>query len=264
MAVSAVHLSHLGLVTEALNPNTDCMVQDDLYKPDYYLSLLDFREQTLQRLKKFCEQRFFSTADYTKGAACMSFAIILHKTLQNLTPPAADPLKFQAGLECLALSDYSLSIKAGVHFTLCGGAIAKLGTQKHFDALFERLDTLDLPGCFGMTELGHGSNVMGLETQVCLAFSSLAQVLSLGQPLMQVCMQATYDADSQEFIIHTPADTASKFWIGGAAQHGRVRLQKSMLLCCLHMSTGLAEVATSCAEDKPVTSHQLLLTVKWL
>ena len=44
------------------------MLQDDLYKPDYYLSLPDFREVTLQRLKKFCEQRFFSTADYTRGA----------------------------------------------------------------------------------------------------------------------------------------------------------------------------------------------------
>ena len=31
-------------------------------------------------------------------------------------------------LETLAFCDYSLSIKAGVHFTLCGGTICKLGT----------------------------------------------------------------------------------------------------------------------------------------
>ncbi len=76
----------------------------------------------------------------------------------------ADPLRFMAGLETLASVDYSLCIKAGVHFTLCGGTIAKLGTAKHHAAFLPRLDTLDLPGCFGMTELGHGSNVMGIET----------------------------------------------------------------------------------------------------
>jgi acyl-CoA oxidase len=37
----------------------------------------------------------------------------------------------QAALECLSFCDYSLAIKSGVHFTLCGGTIAKLGTEKH-------------------------------------------------------------------------------------------------------------------------------------
>ena len=34
--------------------------------------------------------------------------------------------------------------------------------------------------------------------------------------------QATYDAATQEFVIHTPNDEASKFWIGGAGQHGKI------------------------------------------
>jgi hypothetical protein len=41
----------------------------------------------------------------------------------------ADPRRFMTGLECLAFVDYSLAIKAGVHFTLCGGTICKLGTK---------------------------------------------------------------------------------------------------------------------------------------
>ncbi len=58
-----------------------------------------------------------------------------------------------AALECLSWCDYSLGIKAGVHFTLCGGTICKLGTRKHHDALLPRLDTLDLTGSFSMTEV---------------------------------------------------------------------------------------------------------------
>jgi acyl-CoA oxidase len=34
-----------------------------------------------------------------------------------------------AALEVLAYVDYSLAIKAGVHYTLCGGTICKLGTK---------------------------------------------------------------------------------------------------------------------------------------
>jgi hypothetical protein len=60
------------------------------------------------------------------------------------------------------------------------------------------MDDLTLPGCYGMTELGHGSNVMGIETT------------------------AEYDPSTQVFVINTPNDDASKYWIGGAAQHGKV------------------------------------------
>ena len=42
-------------------------LQEPIYQPNHYLSLMEFREQTLQRLKKFTEQRFFSSRDYLRG-----------------------------------------------------------------------------------------------------------------------------------------------------------------------------------------------------
>jgi hypothetical protein len=42
-------------------------LQDDIYRPNYYQSLMEFREQTLQRLKKFVAQKFFSVRDYNSG-----------------------------------------------------------------------------------------------------------------------------------------------------------------------------------------------------
>lgn len=86
--------------------------------------------------------------------------------------------------------------------------------QKHHEKYLPLLDDLTLPGCFGMTELGHGSNVMGIETT------------------------AEYDAQAREFVINTPTDEASKFWIGGAAQHGKVRL-------CLHVEAAVQTCAFS-------------------
>ncbi|ODQ77453.1 hypothetical protein BABINDRAFT_163468 [Babjeviella inositovora NRRL Y-12698] len=48
-------------------------------------------------------------------------------------------------------------------------------------------------GCFGMTELAHGSNVAGVETT------------------------ATFDIATDEFVVTTPHVGATKWWIGGAA-----------------------------------------------
>ncbi|MEM9259938.1 MAG: acyl-CoA dehydrogenase family protein, partial [Bacteroidota bacterium] len=71
---------------------------------------------------------------------------------------------YSAAFETIAYHDLSMTIKFGVQFGLWGGAVANLGTKRHHDKYLKDTGTLDLPGCFAMTETGHGSNVRGLET----------------------------------------------------------------------------------------------------
>ena len=101
-------------------------------------------------------------------------------------------------IEMLAMSDLSLMVKAGVQWGLFGGAIENLGTERHHKAYVPRIISLDLLGCFAMTETGHGSDVQSLETT------------------------ATYDPSTQEFIIDSPTRTARKDYIGGAAETATV------------------------------------------
>lgn len=101
-------------------------------------------------------------------------------------------------IEMLAMSDLSLMVKAGVQWGLFGGAIENLGTERHHRAYIESIINLELLGCFAMTETGHGSDVQSLETT------------------------ATYDADTQEFVIDSPTPSARKDYIGGAAETATV------------------------------------------
>ncbi|HHH49498.1 MAG TPA: acyl-CoA oxidase, partial [Saprospiraceae bacterium] len=94
--------------------------------------------------------------------------------------------------EMLGYHDLSFAIKFGVQFGLFGGSVLWLGTKRHHDKYLKDIGTLDLPGCFAMTETGHGSNVRGLETTI------------------------TYDADTDEFIVHSPTEAAGKEFIGNA------------------------------------------------
>ena len=48
-------------------------------------------------------------------------------------------------------------MKFGVQFGLWGGSIHQLGTRRHHELYLRRIGSLDLPGCFAMTETGHGS-----------------------------------------------------------------------------------------------------------
>lgn len=111
---------------------------------------------------------------------------------------AADPAGAVASFETLAFGDLSLVVKYGVQFGLFGGSVLQLGTERHHERLLRAIGTLELPGCYAMTETAHGSNVRDLETT------------------------ATYDPDTDELVVHTPHPGAAKDYIGNAAAHGRM------------------------------------------
>jgi acyl-CoA oxidase len=100
--------------------------------------------------------------------------------------------------ETLGYGDLSLLVKFGVQFGLFGGSVYQLGTARHHDRWLGRIGRLELPGCYAMTEVGHGSNVRDLETV------------------------ARYLPDEDAFEVHTPHAAAQKDWIGNAALHGRM------------------------------------------
>lgn len=77
-----------------------------------------------------------------------------------------------------------------LHYGMFLVCLQKLGSREQ-NLLWEKdIKTLKKIGCYAQTELGHGSNVAGLETT------------------------ATLDLNTDEFIIHSPTVTSTKFWPG--------------------------------------------------
>ncbi|EGG21875.1 acyl-CoA oxidase [Cavenderia fasciculata] len=104
---------------------------------------------------------------------------------------------FCSAVEILGLYNNNLCTKMFVHYSLFGGTVTLLGTERH-EKYIDMVTNATHVGCFSMTEIGHGSNVRGLETT------------------------AKYDVKTQEFVIHSPTLSSHKFWIGGAGLHGRL------------------------------------------
>lgn len=109
-----------------------------------------------------------------------------------------DMAAYFAIMETLSYHDLSMVIKFGVQFGLWGMSVYFLGTEKHHKKYLKDIGTLDLPGCFAMTETHHGSNVKGIETT------------------------ATYQHATKTLTIHTPHANAKKEYIGNAAKHGQM------------------------------------------
>ncbi len=109
-------------------------------------------------------------------------------------------------IEMLAFADLSLMVKAGVQWGLFGGALQMLGTKRQHDLYLREVMSFDLPGCFAMTETGHGSDVQQLRTT------------------------CTYDPATRTFDLHTPHEAARKDYIGNAAKDGRMAVVFAQLI----------------------------------
>jgi acyl-CoA oxidase len=109
-------------------------------------------------------------------------------------------------IEMVAFSDLSIMVKTGVQWGLFGGALQLLGSKRQHDKYLRDVMSFDLPGCFAMTETGHGSDVQQLRTT------------------------CTYDAATQCFDLHTPHQAARKDYIGNAAKDGRMAVVFAQLI----------------------------------
>lgn len=82
-----------------------------------------------------------------------------------------------------------------MHTAMFIQSIAFLSSEEQKKKWLPLVQSYNIIGCYAQTEIGHGSNVQGLETT------------------------ATYDHKSKEFVLHTPGITAFKFWPGTLGVH---------------------------------------------
>jgi acyl-CoA oxidase len=92
----------------------------------------------------------------------------------------------------------------GLHASMFLKTLQEQGTPEQHELFLTKAENYEYIGCYAQTELGHGSNVRGLETT------------------------ATWNPEDKTFTIHSPHLTASKWWIGSlgkAANHAVVVAQ---------------------------------------
>ncbi|KAI0995154.1 Peroxisomal acyl-coenzyme A oxidase 1 [Podosphaera aphanis] len=92
----------------------------------------------------------------------------------------------------------------GLHASMFMTTLRDQGTPEQHKLFLEPAENYKYIGCYAQTELGHGSNVRGLETT------------------------ATWNPEDRTFTLHSPFLTSSKWWIGSlgrTANHAVVMAQ---------------------------------------
>jgi acyl-CoA oxidase len=89
----------------------------------------------------------------------------------------------------------------GLHVTMFRQTVDQFSDEEQAKTWVPLTRNFDIHGCYAQTEIGHGSNVAGIETT------------------------ATFDKESDCFDLHTPTKTATKWWpgdMGRFANHATV------------------------------------------
>ncbi|KAF1334169.1 Acyl-coa dehydrogenase/oxidase, partial [Globisporangium splendens] len=154
-----------------------------------------FREEMMQYLESYPELRT-APGDYDLPLAQRREQTLnkVRRLYQLFVENGTNIDKRNIMAELAGVYDLGVWVRNGVHFGLFVGAIMSQGDKEQQDEWMAPALMLEIFGSFAMTELGHGSHTRGFETT------------------------ATFDHATDEFIIHTPTDTATKWWIGAAGE----------------------------------------------
>ena len=112
----------------------------------------------------------------------------MHYFNQNQKELGFEGLTFKSMI--IAGEEFTGQMPTDLHFYMFVTCLKYLASDEQKELWLKDAKNLKIHGCYAQTELGHGSNVLGLETT------------------------ANYDKASDEFILNTPSISAYKFWPG--------------------------------------------------
>ncbi|KAI9760311.1 MAG: hypothetical protein M4579_001715 [Chaenotheca gracillima] len=94
----------------------------------------------------------------------------------------------------------------GLHASMFLTTLRDQGTPEQHEIFLKKAENYEYIGCYAQTELGHGSNVRGLETT------------------------ATWNPEDKTFVLHSPHLTASKWWIGSLGRTANFAVVMAQLI----------------------------------
>ncbi|CAO3618555.1 unnamed protein product [Cunninghamella echinulata] len=141
-------------------------------------------ELVIQPPRNFLELSREEMREFTMGQICRIIQLFLSGKYD----------REQAYQIAIAVNMYneSFSMRFFVHDSLFRNVVNMLGNKEQQDKWNDDIDNYRIFGCFAMTELGHSSALRELETT------------------------ATFDPNTDEFIIDSPTLTSTKWYIGAA------------------------------------------------